>query len=149
MIPRSPVRLRTKTTTKKVIKRGRFKKSELAKLKLKLWGLCREITRKKYGNTCYTCGKGPLTGSSYQTGHFITSSNCSVELRYDLKNLAIQCYNCNINKSGNWVVFEKLLQKEHGFTYVEELKTRNLATKGKTYPISWFEEKIAQYEDLR
>lgn len=129
-------------------KRRRRKKGELTKLKDKLWDLCRQITRKKYGNICYTCGKGPLTGSSYQTGHFITSSNCSIELRYDLKNLAIQCYNCNINKSGNWVVFEKLLTDLHGPEFVAELKSRNLATKGKVYPLEWFISRIEEYKSL-
>ena len=132
-----------------VASRGkRRKKGEVTKLKMRLWALCREITRAKYGNTCYTCGKGPLTGSSYQTGHFITSSNCSTELRFDLKNLATQCYNCNINKSGNWVVFEKLLREAHGNEYVEELKARNLATKAKPYPSSWFISKIEEYQAL-
>lgn len=128
--------------------RKRRKKSDLAKVKAKLWELCRLITRREYGDHCYTCGKGPLTGSSYQTGHFITSSICSVELRYDLKNLAVQCFNCNIDKSGNWVVFERLLREKHGDAYVEELKARNLATKGITYPLSWFQDKIIQYQNI-
>lgn len=133
------------TPLKRPTTRRRRKKGELTKLKEKLWELCRLIIREKYGNTCYTCNKGPLTGSSWQTGHFITSSNCSVELRFDLKNLAVQCYNCNINKSGNWVVFEKLLKDKYGNEYVEELKARNLATKGMVYPISWFQQKIELY----
>ena len=84
----------------KQMKRGAFKnkpknkkrrvKTPLQKAKMALWEHCKRITRAKYGNTCYTCGKTGLEGSGWHTGHFISSSICSVHLRYHLDNLRLQ-----------------------------------------------------------
>lgn len=127
----------------------RRKKGEITKLKEKLWQLCRQITFARYGNDCYTCDKWKnLSGSSRHCGHFITSALCSVEVRYDLRNLRTQCYHCNINLAGNWVIFESKLRAAHGDAYVDDLKALNLATKGIQYPASWFESKIKEYESL-
>lgn len=118
-------------------------KSPLKRLKEKLWSLCRDITRKRYGNTCYTCGRGQLHGSNWQTGHYISSSISSVAMRYDLDNLRPQCYNCNINKSGNWLAFEIHLQEDG--VDIEELKVRNQSTKGLQYDTLWYSKKIEEY----
>lgn len=124
----------------------RRRKGELTKLKETLWKLCREITIKRYGNTCYSCGKNELWGSNLQCGHFITSSTCSVELRYSLDNLRVQCFHCNINLSGNWVAYERHLLADS--VDISELKRRNEATKGLTYSKEYFELKIAEYAKM-
>lgn len=121
-------------------------KRPITKLKAKLWEECKRITRATYGNVCYTCGKTGLEGSSWQTGHFISSSICSTAMRYDLDNLRPQCYNCNINKSGNWLAYEQHLKRD-GID-VEELKARNEATKGLMYREDFYEAKIAEYQQL-
>lgn len=121
----------------------RKSKTPLAKAKDKLWELCKELTRKRYGYNCYTCG---TYAKHPHTGHFITSSTCSTELRYDLSNLRPQCYACNVYRSGNWIEFEKRLIDEG--VDVEELKKRNERTKGLQYDISWYEEKTEEYEKL-
>lgn len=140
---KTPLRARApfKRHTKPKVKR---KKSDLQKLKARLWTLCREVTRKRYGNTCFTCGKTGLEGSNWQTGHFVSSSICSTALRYDLKNLRPQCYNCNINKSGNWIAFEYNLQRDG--VDVQELKSENERTKGLMYREDWYMSKIVEYE---
>ncbi len=120
-------------------------KTPLKKAKDKLWTLCKEITRKYHGNTCYTCGKKGLEGSNWHTGHFLTDSTCSTELSYDLRNLRPQCYHCNINLSGNWIAFEERLRADHGQKYIDELKQRNRDTKGLSYRIDWYEDKILLY----
>lgn len=125
-----------------VVKKRR-KSTPLRKLKKKLWDLCRHIQIKKYGNTCYTCGRKNLSGSNLQLGHGITSSLCSTAIRYDLRHLRPQDYHCNINLSGNWPAFRKNLIAE-GID-VDALLEENETTKGKVYPISWFEERIAEY----
>ena len=125
----------------------RKKTSTLAKLKKQLWQLCREITIKRDGSDCFTCPSKNLEGSSRQLGHFISSSICSTELRYDLRNLRIQCYACNIHKSGNWLAYENRLIREHGEAYVRELKERNEATKSLMYREDWYKAKIAEYGD--
>jgi len=148
---RTPLKRATSPTTgskpKKVTK-TRKKKSPLAKLKIELWKLCREITIKRDGSDCYTCPSKDLSGSSRHLGHFISSSICSTELRYDLKNLRIQCYSCNIHKSGNWLAYENRLIRENGETYVQELKQRNEQTKGAMYREDWYEQKIAEYQSI-
>jgi 5-methylcytosine-specific restriction endonuclease McrA len=124
----------------------RKSKSPLAKLKQQLWDECRRITRARYGNTCYTCGRAGLEGSNWQTGHFISSSICSVHLRYHLDNLRPQCYNCNINKSGNWIAFEAHLIVEKGRDFPEQLKQLNRETTGRQYDSTWYLEKIEEYK---
>lgn len=120
----------------------------ITKVKKALWEQCRRITRERYGNTCYTCGRTGLEGSNWQTGHFISSSICSVPLRYSLDNLRPQCYNCNINKSGNWIAFEKHLIQEKGEQIVIHLKAQNEATKGEQYDILWYQHKLEEYKTL-
>lgn len=129
-------------------KRRRRKKGEIPKLKEQLWGLCRNILIRRYGYKCYTCGKVKRRKGALHTGHYIASSLCSIELRYDLKNLRRQCYACNINRSGNTLRFQKYLTRDHGPEYVEELWDRNEATKGKIYPKEWFIHQISTYSQL-
>ncbi len=137
-----------RTTRLKAKPRKRRQKTELQKLKARLWELCREITRKRYGNVCYTCGLTGLAGGNWQTGHFVSSSICSTALRYDLRNLRPQCYACNINKSGNWLAYEIRLTAELGPSFVVELKAENERTKGVMYREEWYQAKIAEYETL-
>ena len=124
----------------------RKSKSELSKLKAQLWKLCREIQIKRYGSDCYTCNSKDLSGSSRQLGHFIPSSVCSTSLRYDLDNLRVQCYACNIHKSGNWIEYEKHLLSD-GID-VQELKDRNERTKGGMFREDWYKGKIQEYSQI-
>ena len=121
-------------------------KSPLWKLKKALWEECRRITRTRYGNQCYTCPTSGLVGSNWQTGHYISSSICSVFMRYHLPNLRPQCYNCNINKSGNWLSFEDRLNREGVNT--EALKQLNRETTGKQYDILWYEHRLEEYKAI-
>lgn len=123
----------------------RNKKQNVTKLKQKLWILCRELTRKVYGFSCYTCG---AHSDAIHTGHFISSSVCSVSLRYDLRNLRPQCFRCNIHLSGNWLAYEKRLILEHGQSYVDNLKTENERSKGLMFDSLWYEAKIVEYSQM-
>ena len=67
-------------------------------------------------------------------------------MRYHLDNLRPQCYNCNINKSGNWVAFEEHLIKD-GID-PEALKQINRDTTGEQYDITWYEEKLKEYQNI-
>jgi hypothetical protein len=124
----------------------RKKKSEVSKLKKKLWELCKQIIRKRYKNTCYTCKKHPLEASNWQTGHFVPSSISGANLRYDLRNLRPQCYRCNINLSGNGAIFYRNLVQDEGQEYVDQLfRDKQIIIKADE---SWYLEKIAEYEEL-
>ena len=133
--------------------RERRKKGELTKAKLRVWELCKQITRaeciKNHGKlVCYTSGKTLVFSKDAHTGHYITSSWCSIELRYDLKNLRVQSYDENINKNGNTLQFRENLIRDHGVEYVDELWTRNKATKGRPYLLQWFLDKESAYKAL-
>lgn len=118
----------------------------VTKLKKQIWALLREIAFKKYGIQCYTCGAKELLGSNRHLGHFVSSSVCSVELRYSLDNLRTQCYRCNIHLSGNWISFESHL-KADGID-VEALKRRNEETKGLQYDRIWYTNKLTECTTL-
>jgi len=97
--------------------------SVLRSLKNKTWELCKQITRKRYGFVCYTCDK-PLASKDCHTGHFIPRSKGGLSLKYDLKNLRPQCYDCNINLGGNGAEFYRRLVRIEGQEYVDELFSR-------------------------
>ena len=134
------------------MKRGKLKrksKSELTRLKDQLWQLCRQIVKLQHPHLCFTCGKRLIAGEQgFHTGHFISSSICSTELRYHLDNLRPQCSGCNVWKSGNWLEFEKHLTKENGNNYVSELKELNNKTKGLKYGSWWYLDKISHYQEI-
>lgn len=127
-------------------KAKRVKKVTVTQLKKKLWEECKRIVRKTYISDdglyrCFTCG---MVSDAIHTGHIVTSSLCSMEMRYSLDNLRLQCYACNIHKSGNWVEFKKRL----GDDYINDLIKRNDETKGGSYGMSWVENKLAEYRLL-
>jgi hypothetical protein len=129
-------------------KSSRRKKSETTVLKEKLWELCKQITRRLHGNVCFSCGQTDLEGSNWHTGHFIQSSRCSTELRYDIRNLRPQCFNCNINLGGNSYEYGKALIKAYGKKYVKDLEELNAMTKGQSYGKDWIIAKIDEYQKI-
>lgn len=127
------------------------KKTPIKTLKNKLWELCKQIIRLKYINPngtwyCYTCGKLIDEPAKAQTGHFLASSVCGAYLRYDLRNLRIQDYYCNINLGGNGATFYKNLVEREGQEYVDQIfKDKQKTIKADEW---WYEGKIKEYEDL-
>jgi hypothetical protein len=126
-------------------------KTPEAKLKAKLWELCKQITRKRYqlsdGNwNCFTCDAYLDEPAKAQTGHFIASSVCGVLLRYDLRNLRVQCYRCNINAGGNGAEYYRRLVLEKGQEYVNHL----FEDKQKTIKAGrvFYETLISEYEEI-
>lgn len=129
---------------------AKVKPPNVKKLKLKLWELCKQITRKTYlvegGWDCFTCGKHIDEPAKAQTGHFIPSASGGAFLRYDLRNLRIQCYHCNINLGGNGSFFYKNLVEEKGQDYVDQIfKDKQISIKADWV---WFEAKIKEYEEI-
>ncbi len=95
-------------------------KTENKKVQEALWQECRRIIKSKYEPICFTCDK-PISGSNCQLGHFIPRSVGGVLLRYNLDNLRLQCYYCNINLGGNGSEFYPRLVKEKGKKFVNNL----------------------------
>lgn len=103
-----------------------MKKQTIGQIQKKLWVQCKRIIRDIYKRgdgtyECYTCNQKNLTGSNCQTGHFIPKSVCGAYLKYDLRNLRIQCFRCNCNLSGNGAVFYRNMVEREGQEYVDEL----------------------------
>ena len=79
-------------------------KDNKKKLEEDLWKLCRHLTRTKYEDVCYTCGKENLVGSNWHTGHMINKAILPLHMKYDLRLLRPQCDYCNISLGGNGAV---------------------------------------------
>lgn len=140
-------------TTKKSRPKAKpaFKKPSPAKLRKKLWELCKQATRKAYklpdGTwNCFTCGRRIDEPAKAQTGHFIPSGSCGAFLRYDLRNLRIQDYYCNINLGGNGATYYKALVEENGQEYVDQLfRDKQKVIKA---DVIWLQSKIDEYEKV-
>lgn len=144
--PRKPLQARKRPITKSKKPKRVKVASEIKKAKKRLWELCKQIIRKTYGNTCYTCKKTGLVGSSWQTGHFIASSIGGAYLRFDLRNLRPQCYRCNIDLSGSGAVFYRTLVLDKGQQYVDELfRDKERVVKA---DLPFYLGKIDEYEKL-
>lgn len=107
------------------MKRGTLKKKSkqlISKIQRTLWQLCKEIIRKIHGPTCYTCGRTGLIGSNWHTGHLWPKAALGAYLKYDLRVLRSQCYNCNINLGGNGAVFYSKMLQEIGPEKMAELE---------------------------
>jgi hypothetical protein len=118
----------------------------VAKLKAKLWELCKQIVRKRDGNVCVSCMKGELEGANHHTGHLIPSAACGAFLRYDLRNIHSQCYHCNINLGGNGAMFYKRLVDIYGQEFVDGIfRDKQIVIKA---DVTFYSKKIAEYEEL-
>src|ERR1039458_10438378 len=89
-------------------------KQSISLIQRKIWELCKLITRAKYGNTCYTCGRTALSGSNQQTGHMWAKASVGAYLKYDLRILRIQCAVCNLFQGGRGADFYKRMVEEIG-----------------------------------
>lgn len=136
---------------KKTPKPKKVKKATPAQLKKKLWELCKEITRATYklpdGTwNCFTCGRRIDEPAKAQTGHCIASGACGAFLRYDLRNLRIQDYYCNINLGGNGAMYYKNLVAEKGQEYVDQLfRDKQKIIKA---DVIFYQSKIDEYQKL-
>lgn len=100
----------------------RLGKQKISVVQRKLWKLCKEITRKKYGNTCYTCHQMGLSGVNWHTGHLWAKASLGAYLKYDLRVLRPQCYNCNINRGGMGADFYQRMLIEIGEEKMAQLQ---------------------------
>lgn len=104
----------------------RKSKSDFKKLEDKVWTECKRIIRKRYPNTCYTCGRTGLEGANLHTGHMIAKASLGASMKYSLDILRPQCYHCNINLGGMGAVFAERMRKELGEKKYKELYQRCL-----------------------
>lgn len=120
-------------------------KQKISVIQRKLWELCKNIIRKKYGNTCYTCGAVGLTSRNWHTGHLFAKASVGAFLKYDLRLLRPQCYNCNINLGGNGARFIDKMRMIEGDEYVDSI-IRDMQVTVKAY--DHYQMLIEQYKEL-
>ena len=107
------------------MKRLRIKKQSkmpISRLQRKIWEECKRIIRTRYKNVCFTCSATGLVGSNWHTGHLWSKASLGAYLKYDLRVLRPQCYNCNINLGGMGADFFKKVLKELGQEKMSELE---------------------------
>lgn len=120
-------------------------KASISQIQRKLWELCKTIIREKYPNVCYTCGRTGLAGSNWHTGHMIPKASLGAFLKYDLRILRPQCYNCNINLGGNGAEFYRRMMIEVGSTRLHDiLEDRKVSVQAK----EWYEKLINDYTEI-
>lgn len=123
-------------------------KSETRKIQDELWAECRRISKARYlkdnKHYCFTCDR-EIEGRDCQLGHFIPNSVGGASLRYNLDNLRLQCYYCNINLGGNGSEFYRRLVIEKGQSYVDSLfAMKNLSVKA----LDLYKELLEKYKKL-
>lgn len=119
---------RKATVPMKRTKLKKKSKQKISTIQNKIWEHCKRIIRAKYGNTCYTCGAINLSGSNWHTGHLFAKASLGAFLKYDLRVLRPQCYNCNINHGGRGADFIEKMRKLEGNKFVDEILLDRLVT---------------------
>lgn len=61
-------------------------------------------------------------GSNWHTGHLWAKASVGAYMKYDLRILRPQCYNCNINQGGRGADFYFRMLKENGEQYMNQLQ---------------------------
>jgi len=143
---KTPLRAKTwlnrgKTTLKRspLRKKG---KSPISKLKRKLWTVFSKYIKERDDYICFTCGR-KAEGSGMHAGHFISKSVGGMLLYFHEDNVHAQCYNCNINLSGNQYIYGQKLGEEK-VAELYKIKNQCLVLTPKE-KIAWYEEKIEHY----
>lgn len=115
-------------------------KQPISKLQENIWQECKRIIRARYGNTCYTCGRSGLSGVNWHTGHMFPKATLSAFLKYDLRLLRPQCYNCNINLGGMGATFIEKMRKEEGDSYVDGIiRDKSVTVKAYDYYVELYD----------
>lgn len=121
-------------------------------LEKKVWELCKQITRKRYGYTCYTCGKDNLTSFQCHTGHFRKKSLMPMQMKYDLRILRPQCAGCNLFQDGNEAAYATQLIRDHGAEYVlkidDDIKHYKQNLFGAADSREFLQNLIVEYKDI-
>jgi hypothetical protein len=92
------------------------------------------------GNVCISCQKKPLKENA---GHFYNANN-HWSVRFDERNVHLQCEHCNTFLSGNLIYYRENLLKKIGIEEFENLSAE--AMKTRKYTIEELKEIIATYK---
>ena len=98
------------------------------------------IRLRDVGNVCISCQKKPLKENA---GHFYNANN-HWSVRFDERNVHLQCEHCNTFLSGNLIYYRENLLKKIGIEEFENLSAE--AMKTRKYTIEELKEIIATYK---
>ena len=119
----------------KGIQKQSKKKRPLKTLKKELWAVFSQVVKIIGGDKCYTCGR-LCSGKNRHAGHFRKSSRCGVVMRYDLRNVKVQCADCNLWLDGNQYEFGKRLGESMVAEIDREIKaTRDVSWDARDYEL--------------
>lgn len=106
-------------------------KQSISKIQRDLWQECKRIVAEQFGTDCYTCSAKKLIGQNRQLGHVPwPKATLGAFLKYDIRLLRFQCYNCNIHRGGMGAEAYKRMLKEEGKAYMDKLeKDRQIQVK--------------------
>ena len=120
-------------------------KQKISVVQRKLWRLCKEIIRKRYGNTCYTCSTPGLQGRDWQTGHLFAKASLGAYLKYDLRVLRPQCTRCNIFLGGMGAEFYERMLRIEGKEYMDKLlKDKQITVNA----MDWYLKLLEEYKQI-
>lgn len=125
---------------KKSISKIKKDKSELQKLRDKVWELWSSYIRKKEKYICFTCGR-QKDKKTTNLGHFKHG-----KLDFDPMNVHCQCDYCNIHLHGNLGVYASKLIEKYGLKKFNNLVLRANQHTNK-YTISELEEIIEKIRE--
>lgn len=120
-------------------------KQKISVMQRHLWQLCKETIRKNYGNKCYTCHAVGLQGSNWHTGHLWAKASLGAFLKYDLRVLRPQCYNCNINRGGMGADFYRNMLREIGREKMAQLEKDRSVT---VNAMDHYEKLLNEYQEI-
>ena len=92
------------------------------------------------GNVCISCQKKPLKSNA---GHFYNANN-HWSVRFDERNVHLQCEHCNTYLSGNLIYYRENLLKKIGIEEFENLSAE--AMKTRKFTIEELKEIISTYK---
>jgi len=92
------------------------------------------------GNVCISCQKKPLKENA---GHFYNANN-HWSVRFDERNVHLQCEHCNTYLSGNLIYYRENLLKKIGYEEFENLSVE--AMKTRKFTIEELKEIISTYK---
>lgn len=99
-----------------------MKLQKIKTIENRVWVLCKEITRLKYGiDKCYICGINIIKLKSLHTGHLFKKGSLPLQLKYDLRILRPCCATCNLFKDGNESWYVVKLIEEEGVDYLLDI----------------------------
>lgn len=115
----------------------------------KYWKVVSDTYRKedfeKYGGKCVSCETTLERWQDGQLAHFKAWSVCNSWFKFERKNLALSCPNCNRLSDGMvGLKFAQELQRRHGDDILEWIETENLKYRGQKLEVSECVDKLSQ-----